>query len=388
MGPIGHHIVISFMESIPFFRPSVDERDLNYIKEALFSDNLQGDGPWTRKAEQYLTKNFNTDTLLTHSCSGALELCALLLNIMPGDEVIVPSYTFTSTISTFAMRGAVPVFIDSRADCINIDETKIEAAITPKTKAIVVMHYAGVSCEMDTILDIAKRHNLAVVEDAAQGMDATYKGRPLGTMGNLGTISFHGTKNIVSGEGGALILNDLALSDRARILREKGSNRSLFLRGQVDKYTWVDASSSFLASEITAAFLCSQLEKMKGITTSRLQRWNQYHTSLELLEKAGKLTRPFIPKHCMHNAHIYYIFLENREHCDGMREYLAAQNIKAVSHYMPLHDSPAGQKYGYTPMPITVANSINDRLLRLPLWAEMTQDQTCRVIDAVQTYFK
>ena len=302
-------------------------------------------------------------------------MAALLLDIQPGDEVIMPSYTFVSTANAFVLRGGVPVFVDIRPDTLNIDETLIEAAITTKTKAIVPVHYAGVACEMDIVMDIAQRNKLLVIEDAAQGIMSTYKGRPLGSIGHLGAYSFHETKNIISGEGGALLINDERFAERAEIIREKGTNRGLFFRGQVDKYTWVDIGSSYLPGEVIAAFLWAQMEDAESITQLRMAVWQRYHEALAPLEAAGKLRRPIIPEGCVHNAHMYYILLESLEQRTEVIKRLRAQGVNPVFHYVPLHSSPAGRKYGRTSGEMKHTNALSDRLLRLPFWLGLGADQ-------------
>lgn len=295
-------------------------------------------------------------------------MAALLLKLAPGDEVILPSFTFVSTASAFALRGAVPVFVDIRQDTLNIDEKSIEAAITPRTKAICVVHYAGVSCEMDEIMDMARRYGLRVIEDAAQGIMSSYRGRPLGTIGDLGAFSFHETKNIISGEGGALLCRDEEFCEAAEIIREKGTNRSRFYRGQVDKYTWVDVGSSYLPGEISAAFLYAQMQEAVEITQRRLAIWDEYHAWAAPHEEAGLLRRPVVPDHCTHNAHMYYMLLPSLEHRSRFIEALKVRNVQAVFHYIPLHSSPAGQSCGRTHGSMAVTNDISERLVRMPLW--------------------
>jgi dTDP-4-amino-4,6-dideoxygalactose transaminase len=313
-------------------------------------------------------------------------MAAILVDIKPGDEVIMPSYTFVTTANAFVLRGAVPVFVDIREDTLNIDESKIEQAITDKTVAIVAVHYAGVGCEMYRIMEIANRHNLLVIEDAAQGILATYRGKPLGTFGHMGTFSFHETKNITSGEGGALLINNERFVERAEIIREKGTNRSQFFRGQVDKYTWVDIGSSFLPGELTAAFLFAQLEEAHEITRHRLEIWNRYHISFAIPEARGELRRPIVPSHCQHNAHMYYLLLQDVEHRDTFIEKMRQNDIDTVFHYVPLHSSPAGEKYGRTSGDMAVTDSVSSRLVRLPLWIDMTEDEIDRVIQATSTF--
>lgn len=366
---------------IPFNKPYMTGKELWYIAQAHALGNLAGDGSFTKKCNGWLEQRTGTHkALLTHSCTAALEMAAILADLQPGDEVIMPSYTFVSTANAFVLRGAVPVFVDIRPDTLNIDETKIEAAITERTRAIVPVHYAGVGCEMDSIMAIARRHDLLVIEDAAQGIMATYKGRPLGSIGHLGCLSFHETKNIISGEGGALLVNDPALAERAEIIREKGTNRSQFFRGQVDKYTWVDVGSSYLPSELIAAFLWAQMEEADEITRRRLAIWSNYHQWLEGPERAGKLRRPIIPRECVHNAHMYYILLPDLATRTALIEALKRHDIHPVFHYVPLHSAPAGRRFGRTHGELSVTEDIADRLLRLPLWLGLEPQQT-RVIE-------
>lgn len=367
---------------IPFNKPYMTGRELHYISQAHASGHLSGDGPFTQRCNAWLEQRTGANkALLTHSCTAALEMAALLLDLAPGDEVIMPSFTFVSTANAFVLRGAVPVFVDIRADTLNLDEALIEAAITPRTKAICVVHYAGVGCDMDAIMAIADRHSLAVIEDAAQGILSTYKGKPLGGIGQLAALSFHETKNVISGEGGALLINDERFVERAEILREKGTNRSKFFRGQVDKYTWVDVGSSYLPSEILAAFLAAQLEHVDDITGRRLAIWNTYHAAFAELEAQGRLRRPIVPTDCTHNAHMYYLLLPDLAARTAFIEHLKQSGIGAVFHYIPLHSSPAGRKYGRAASPMPVTDSVSERLVRLPLWVGL-EDQQGRVIDA------
>ena len=322
--------------------------------------------------------------LLTHSCTAALEMAAILTGVGPGDEVIMPSYTFVSTANAFALRGAKVVFVDIRPDTCNIDETVREAAITPRSRAIVVVHYAGVSCEMDAILDIARRHNLFVVEDAAQAIESKYKGRPVGSMGDLAALSFHETKNIIAGEGGALLVNNPIFIERAEILWEKGTNRRKFFRGQVDKYTWVDIGSSFLPSELTAAFLWAQFEACEEITQKRLSIWELYHSALRpLLTRLG-LTGPVVPAHCDHNAHIYYVRTKDLESRGRLLRSLNDNGVNAVFHYVPLHDAPAGLQYGRSVGSMEITRHVSDSLIRLPLWPDMSETEVNAVVDKIQ----
>lgn len=361
---------------IPFNRPYMVGKELWYIAQAHHTGQLSGDGPFTKKCHSWLEKRTAASkALLTHSCTAALEMTAILAGIGPGDEVIMPSYTFVSTANAFVLRGAVPVFVDIRPDTLNIDENRIEAAITPRTKAIAVVHYAGVGCEMDAILDIAERHRLVVIEDAAQGLMARYKGRALGNFGAMSTLSFHETKNIVSGEGGALLINDLEHAEKAEIIREKGTNRSQFFRGQVDKYTWVEVGSSYLPGELIAAFLWAQLEEATPITTQRMLLWERYHEAFADLEASDLVRRPVVPPHCEHNAHMYYLLLPSLEARTKFIARLRDNGIQAVFHYVPLHSAPAGSKYGRVAGTMQHTNSLSDRLVRLPLWPDLAKQQ-------------
>lgn len=367
---------------IPFNKPHMTGRELSYIAQAHSNGHLSGDGPFTKRCHQWLRDNTHAAAaLLTHSCTAALEMAALLLNLEPGDEIILPSYTFVSTANAFALRGAVPVFVDIREDTLNIDERLIDAAITPRTKAICVVHYAGVSCEMDTILEIAARHGLKVVEDAAQGIMSTYKGKPLGTIGDLGTLSFHETKNIIAGEAGALLCRDGAFAERAEIIREKGTNRSRFFRGQVDKYTWVDIGSSYLPGEITAAFLTAQMEAADVITARRLGIWNRYDEWAKPHEARGVLRRPIIPAGCEHNAHMYYALLPDESTRAHFISRMREAGVQTVFHYVPLHSAPEGRRIGRAQGSMAVTDSHSERLVRLPLWVGI-EDQLDTVLSA------
>lgn len=357
-------------------------QEQNYIAQAYANGHLSGDGPFTKQCHAWLENNIGSHkALLTHSCTAALEMSALLLDLEPGDEIIMPSFTFVSTANAFVLRGAIPVFVDVRKDTLNLDERLIEEAITPKTKAICVVHYAGVSCEMDEILEVARRHGLRVIEDAAQGILSSYKGLPLGGIGDLGALSFHETKNVISGEGGALLCRDQEMAERAEIIREKGTNRSRFFRGQVDKYTWVDYGSSFLPSEVTAAFLKAQLDHSDSITERRLQLWEQYYIWAEEHEKAGRLQRPFVPPHCKHNAHMFYLLLPNLDARTQFISQLREQNIQAVFHYIPLHSAPAGVKHGRAHGTLNNTDRISDTLVRMPLWIGL-EEHIDRVLSA------
>ncbi len=360
---------------IPFNKPYLTGNELKYIAESNERGQLSGDGHFTKLCNEWIETNTGClKALLTHSCTAALEMAAILLDIKEGDEVIMPSYTFVSTANPFVLRGAIPVFVDVRSDTLNIDENLIEHAITPKTKAIVVVHYAGISCEMDVIMDIAQRYNLVVVEDAAQGIMSKYKGRPLGSIGHIGCFSFHETKNIISGEGGAVLINDKRFVQRAEIIREKGTNRSLFFRGQVDKYTWVDLGSSYLPGEIIAAFLWAQMEKSHDITNERLAIWNDYHNSLYDLELKGLIIRPTVPEECTNNAHMYYILLKNLSVRTEFIEKMSKAGVKCVFHYIPLHNSPFGILNSRTDNQLINTIELSDRLVRLPLWVGLREE--------------
>lgn len=374
--------------NIPFNKPYMTGKELWYISQAHANGHLAGDGVFTKKCHAWLEARTGAHkALLTHSCTAALEMAAILADIQPGDEVIMPSYTFVSTANAFVLRGGVPVFVDIRPDTLNIDETKIEEAITEKTKAIVPVHYAGVGCEMGTIMAIAKKHDLIVIEDAAQGIMSTYKGQPLGSIGHLGAFSFHETKNIISGEGGALLINDPILAERAEIIREKGTNRSQFFRGQVDKYTWVDIGSSYLPGELVSAFLWAQMEEAEEITRRRLGVWDVYHQRLEVLENKGLLRRPIVSKGCMQNAHMYYILLQSLDARTRLIAELKECGIHAVFHYVPLHSAPVGRAIGRCGTSMEITNDISERLLRLPLWVglEEFQEEIIRLVLASLT---
>jgi dTDP-4-amino-4,6-dideoxygalactose transaminase len=375
------------MTRIPFNRPYVSGAESAYVTRAQANGHLAGDGPFTRQCQAWLERQAGFGkALLTHSCTAALEMAAILMGISPGDEVIMPSYTFVSTANAFVLRGAVPVFVDVRPDTFNLDEHQIEAAITPRTRAIVPVHYAGVACAMDPILEIAARYQLLIVEDAAQGVMSTYRGRPLGTLGQLGAYSFHETKNVISGEGGALLVNDPSLAARAEIVREKGTNRSQFYRGQVDKYTWVDVGSSFLPGEMVAAFLAAQLEQADSITARRLTIWAKYHAAFEPLELEGKARRPVVSAECAHNAHMYYLLLPDLGKRTQFIAHMNTRDIQCVFHYIPLHSSPYGRNAGRANGQMSVTNKVADRLVRLPLWVGLEEHQD-RVIEAVLQFF-
>lgn len=347
-------------------------KELVYIAEAHTNGMLAGDGPFSKRCHTWLENTTGArKALLTHSCTAALEMAAILLDITPGDEIIMPSYTFVSTANAFVRQGGVPVFVDIRPDTLNIDENLIEEAVTPKTRAIVPVHYAGVACEMNGIMDIAGRRDLFVIEDAAQSIMSRYNDKPLGAIGHLGCLSFHETKNIMSGEGGALLINEEAFVERAEIIREKGTNRSQFFRGQVDKYTWCDVGSSFLPGELIAAFLWAQMQAAEEITEQRKALWTKYHQAMEPLERKGVIRRPIIPEECVHNAHMYYFLLPDLSTRTAFIEQMRQKEIGTIFHYVPLHSSPAGKRFGkaHGELPVTV--DLADRLVRLPLWLGM-----------------
>jgi len=374
---------------IPFNIPPFIGKEEKYIKEVIAKRKLSGDGEFTKKCNQWFEDNFKCKkALLTTSCSHALDMAAILIDIREGDEVIMPSYTFVSTANAFALRGAKIIFVDVRPDTMNMDENLIEAAITDKTKAIVVVHYAGVSCEMDVIMEIARKHNLLVIEDAAQGVMSKYKGKFLGTIGDIGCYSFHETKNYSSGEGGAIVLNDEKFIERAEIIREKGTNRSKFLRGQVDKYTWVDIGSSYLPSELNAAYLFAQLEVAEDINTKRLTLWNLYFKLLKKLSEEGLLELPVIPNDCEHNAHMFYIKVRDLKQRTELMDYLKSKGILSVFHYVPLHSSSAGFKYGIFIGDDKYTTHDSERLVRLPMYYELSKKDVIRIISYVYSFFK
>ncbi|AVJ21850.1 dTDP-4-amino-4,6-dideoxygalactose transaminase [Pseudomonas sp. MYb193] len=370
---------------IPFNKPPYTGEEDKYVIKAMRSSKMSGDGEFTQKSQDWFEKNLGCKkTLLTPSCTQALEMAALLIDIKPGDEVIMPSYTFVSTANAFVLRGAKIVFVDVHPETMNIDETVIEAAITEKTKAIIPVHYAGIACEMDIIMALAEKHGLFVIEDAAQGMMSTYKGKPLGTIGHLAAYSFHETKNYTSGgEGGLLLINDERFILRAEVIREKGTNRSQFFRGQVDKYTWRDLGSSFLPGELQAAYLYAQLENANKINERRMQIWNNYHHAFAELEQQGVLTRPFLPSSVNHNAHMYYLKLKDISVRAKFITALADKGILAPFHYIPLHSSPAGEVFGRFVAEDKFTTIESERLVRLPLYFNMTEEENQTVIDAV-----
>jgi dTDP-4-amino-4,6-dideoxygalactose transaminase len=360
-------------------------QEIKYINEAHQIGKLSGDGLFTSKCHKWI--EFQTKcrkALLTHSCTGALEMAALLLNLREGDEVIMPSYTFVSTANAFVLRGAIPIFVDVREDTINLNEELVEEAINDKTRAIVPVHYAGVSCEMDSLMKIAEKYKIALVEDAAQGVMAKYKGKYLGSIGHLGAYSFHETKNVISGEGGALLVNDNQFKSLAEIIREKGTDRSKFFRGEIDKYSWQNIGSSYLPSELTAAFLWAQLEEAENLTEKRLKLWEIYHYLMKRLEEKNLLSRPIIPSSCDHNAHMYYILLPKDQDRDKIIQYMKENGIQTISHYVPLHNSPAGKRFGKSSGSLAVTESVSDRILRMPMWVGLTESQIEYIVNTLE----
>lgn len=373
---------------IRFNVPPYAEKADEYIRECVVNQKICGDGAYTRKCNEWIEKRTGSaKCLLTTSCTHATEMAALLAGIKEGDEVIMPAYTFVSTANAFVLRGAVPVFVDIRPDTMNIDERLIEGAITEKTKAIAPVHYAGVACEMDTIMDIAKRHQLLVIEDAAQGMMSTYKGKALGTIGDYGCFSFHETKNYSMGEGGALLIRDEKNVEAAEIIREKGTNRSKYYRGQIDKYTWVDYGSSYLPSDMNAAYLYAQLEIADRINEARLACWNRYYEKLQPLAQKGLLELPVIPEGCVHNAHMFYIKAKDIEERTALLEHLAKHDILSVFHYIPLHTAPAGLKFGRFHGEDRYTTKESERLARLPMYYGLNLEQVDTICDAVKSFF-
>ena len=375
-------------KKIPFGRSFLAGREFEYMKEATDRGHLSGDGEFSQRCQRWFIETLGCHhALLTHSCTAALELAAISAGIEPGDEVIMPSFTFVSTANAFVLRGAVPVFVDIRPDTLNVDESLLEPALTPRTRAIVPVHYAGVGCEMDRILEIAAAKRLTVIEDAAQALMATYKGRNLGTIGDLGCLSFHDTKNVICGEGGALLFRDASFVERAEIVREKGTNRKAFFRGLVDKYSWVDIGSSYLPGELTAAFLFAQLERADEITRRRIHLCSLYRERLEELERRGFFRLPQPHPDCVDTGHIFYVLARSLEERDALREHLLADEIYAVTHYVPLHSSAAGRRFGRTASGMQNTDRVADTLLRLPLFHQITEEQIDRVADRVREFF-
>lgn len=374
---------------IPFNKPFIAGKELYNIAQAVMVEShLSGDGPFTKRCQKWMEERLGcARALLTHSCTGALEMAAILCDVKPGDEVIMPSFTFVSTANSFVLRSGVPVFVDIKPGTLNIDEQLIESAITPKTKVIVPVHYAGMGCAMDEIMDIARRHALLVVEDAAQALLSNYKNRFLGTIGHLGCISFHETKNIISGEGGALLINDESFIERAEIVWEKGTNRKQFFRGEVDKYTWADIGSSFLPSELVGAFLYAQLEHAERIIAARRRTFNQYYQMLRPLEEREVIRLPYVENECSCNGHLFYIITGSLEERAELMRYLAENNIWAVFHYVPLHSSPAGMNYGRVSGSMRITDDLSNRLLRLPVYYEMTEEDVDRVVGMIRRFY-
>ena len=373
---------------IPFNIPPQVGTELDYMRQAMATTKICGDGPFTRRCDEWMEQRFHAGkVLLTTSGTTALEMAALLCGIQPGDEVILPSYTFSSTATAFVLAGAKLVFVDIRPDTMNIDEAKIEPAITEKTKVICVMHYAGVACDMDTIMQIARRHNLKVVEDAAQGVMANYKGRALGTIGDFGCYSFHETKNFSMGEGGALVINDPETVTKAEILREKGTNRSKYFRGQIDKYTWVNYGSSYLPSDMNAAYLYAQLELADEINNKRRASWDHYYESLKPLADTGRISLPVVPDGCVHNAHMFYIKTADIDERSALIAFLKENGIMAVFHYIPLHTAPAGMRFGRFHGEDEYTTKESERLLRLPMFYALTEDQVTYICDKVKEFY-
>lgn len=373
---------------ISFNVPPFVGNELEYMRDAISNHKLCGDGPFTKKCSEWIETKFSTQkALLTTSCTHALEMAAILADIQPGDEVIMPSYTFVSTADAFVLRGAKIVFVDIRPDTMNMDEKLIESAITEKTRAIVPVHYAGVSCEMDIIMDIAKKYNLKVIEDAAQGVMSSYKGKALGTIGDFGCYSFHETKNYSMGEGGAVLIQNPDYNSKAEIIREKGTNRSQFFRGQIDKYTWVDYGSSYLPSDLNAAYLYAQLEKAELINNNRLSTWNQYYKSLKPLEEAGIIHLPVVPKDCVHNAHMFYIKVKDLEERTKLIQFLKENDVNAVFHYIPLHSSPAGKQFGRFHGDDVYTTKESERLVRLPMYYGLTNDEVDYVVRMINNFY-
>lgn len=375
---------------IPFNIPPYVGHEMEYLQKACeVNHKICGDGPFTKQCKAWVEEKTGTaECLMTTSGTSALEMAAHLSHIQPGEEVIMPSYTFCSTADAFVLKGAVPVFVDIRPDTMNLDETLLEDAITDKTRAIAAVHYAGVSCEMDTILEIAGRHHLTVVEDAAQGVMSSYKGRALGTFGDFGCYSFHETKNYSMGEGGALLIRDPEKISEAEILREKGTNRSQFFRGQIDKYTWVDYGSSFLPSELNAAYLMAQLDQADAINNARIARWEQYYRLLSPLAAEGRIELPVIPKDCVHNAHMFYIKTRDLEERQALIQALREQGILAVFHYIPLHSSPAGRKFGRFHGEDRYTTKESERLLRLPMYYSLTEENVNDVVSVIEEFYR
>lgn len=374
---------------IPFNKPHLAGKELTYIRRAHKFRQLAGDGFFTKKCHKWMEDAFGCPkSLLTHSATAAIEMMAILSEIEPGDEIIMPDYTFVSTANAFVLRGGVPVFVDIRPDTLNINEALIEKAITRKTKAIVPVHYAGIGCEMDAIRVIAKKHKLLVLEDAAQGFLSTYKNQYLGSIGDMGAYSFHETKNVISGEGGAIVINNSKFVERAQIIREKGTNRTKFFEGKIDKYTWVDVGSSYLPGELIAAFLIAQLENAASITKKRMLLWNRYHRELADLENEERIRLPIVPKYVNHNAHLYYILTQDQSSRIGLMQFLKDRGILAVTHYVPLHSSPGGRKFSRFVGSMKVTNNVANTLVRLPLFYDLKHTEQADILQAIHDFYK
>lgn len=381
-------MVENILDTIVFNRPYNSKKEFEYMSDAISRGKISGDGYYTALCNEWFETNIGRKILLTTSCTSALEMMAILLDAQPGDEVIMPSFTFVSTANAFVLRGLKPVFVDIRPDTLNLDENLVEKAITDKTKAIVSVHYAGVGCNMDKLKEIATKYNLYLFEDAAQGFGSKYNNQSLGTIGDLGTYSFHETKNIISGEGGCLILNNEKFLERAEIIREKGTNRSKFFRGQIDKYTWVDVGSSYLPSDLIAAYLYAQLENSTKLNNKRLEIWNKYNQFFVQYEMNGIIRRPIIPDECIHNGHMYYVLFDDLETRTKFINYLRENNICSVFHYIPLHSSPAGKKYGRVASSMDVTNKTSDTLVRLPLFYGLSDKKIDRIFQVIEEFFK
>jgi dTDP-4-amino-4,6-dideoxygalactose transaminase len=370
--------------SIPFNRPFTSGAEFDYMAEAVSNGHISGNGPFSERCSRALESSIGSRrALLTHSCTGALEMAAVLAGLGAGDEVLMPSFTFVSTANAVVLRGAVPVFVDIREDTLNIDERLLPGAVTPRTRAVIVVHYAGIAADLESIISFARANGLVVIEDAAQGVGSMYRGKPLGGFGEFAALSFHETKNVQCGEGGALLVNDQRFVDRAEIVHEKGTNRRAFFRGLVDKYTWVDVGSSYLMSDVAASFLWAQLEQLPTITRRRLAIWQAYHDALEALESDGRLRRPVVPPWCQHNGHLYYVLLPTPEQRDAVLRAMNRRGVQSVFHYVPLHSSPAGSRFGRAHGDNAVAASASSRLLRLPLWPAMSDGEVQHVVDVL-----
>ena len=386
-GHRGPALAMIQQHQIPFNKPAIVGAELEYIQEAVLSGQISGDGTFAKRCSEWFAQQLSIkNVLMTPSCTAALELAAILCDLQPGDEVIMPSFTFVSTANAVVRTGARPVFVDIRADTLNLDEEQLKTAVSPRTKAVTVVHYGGVACEMEPIMATAREHNLLVVEDAAQSVNAFYREQPLGSIGQLGTFSFHETKNYICGEGGALCVNDADLVERALIIRDKGTNRQRFFRGEVDKYSWVDVGSSYVTGEILCAFLLAQLESLEKITNRRRQLFDFYYEQLQPLEAQGILRLPVVPSHCRHNYHTFYLLMNDRLSRDGLLAHLRSHGIGAVFHYVPLHSSPMGQKMGIARGDLPTTNQVSNRIVRLPMYYELDQDAQQTVVREVTSF--